>query len=319
MTRRTRVAALAALGVLLTSLGLGSSTVWAQDESNARPTIIMKEGLAPTRTSPENQSQVTLFGEGENAWLGKLRIKPGASLEARRETSETFLFVLRGEGTLTVDGQSQTLRAAMGARVPAGSQMSFENSDRLLVALQFFAGPEAANRYSAWRVGELALTEGNARKRPRKARRKKPRSQKSVVHRKSQVRTSPDAAVEIAEIASGDSAWMGLLRVGAGATLPTHRDPTEEYLYVLRGKATLVVDGTKYPLEPHTGVYIPSKAEVSLNNEDKLFSAVQWFAGPESANKYEDWDLGSPTLQPEKTGSSSDDQSLEDTPSLQIN
>jgi quercetin dioxygenase-like cupin family protein len=312
-SRRTRTAIATIAGLLLASIAVGGSVARAQDESNARPTVVMREGLAPTRTSPESTSQVTLFAEGENAWMGKLRLKPGATIAPETKPSETYLFVLRGEGSLTVGEQSKSLRPASGVYVPAERKVSYENGNRLMVALQFFTGPEAANEYSAWRVGELALTEGG-KKQPRKTRRS---NRKSTVHRRTQVKKAPNMAVEVAEIASGNRGWMGLLRVGAGATVSEYRNPTEEYLYVLRGEGTLIVDGTKYRLDAHTGIYIPPKATVSFENGSELFSAVQFFSGPESAQRYDEWTPGSPSLQP-SAPKTSNQSSSGDMPSLKI-
>ena len=75
-----------------------------------------------------------------------------------------------------------------------------------------------------------------------------------------------------------------------GASVPLHRDTTEEYLYVLIGSGTITVDGDSFSIQTGSTVYMPKNAEVSFQNSNNTFSRfIQVFAGPEPGSKYKSW------------------------------
>ena len=76
-----------------------------------------------------------------------------------------------------------------------------------------------------------------------------------------------------------------------GASVPEHRDASEEYVYVLQGSGTITIDGKAQHIGPGTTVYMPANAKVSYQNGAKEMVALQVFAGTESAKKYEAWKL----------------------------
>jgi len=85
-------------------------------------------------------------------------------------------------------------------------------------------------------------------------------------------------------------AFVAILDIDAGAGVPTHRDPTEEFVYVLQGGGTITIDGKPFEIGPETGVFMPANAEVSFAaREDGPTRVLQVFAprGPEV--KYEAW------------------------------
>ena len=90
-------------------------------------------------------------------------------------------------------------------------------------------------------------------------------------------------------MAQGRNAFVGELWLAAGAAVPVHRDATEEYLVVLEGHGTLMLDGVEHPVGPGTSIYMPANAEVSYVNGPEPFRALQVFAGPSPAAKYDAW------------------------------
>lgn len=104
--------------------------------------------------------------------------------------------------------------------------------------------------------------------------------------------TAPNGKATIAHLALGNNAYLGRLRMDAGAAVPVHRDATEEYIHVLEGVGTMTVDGQSYEIEPGTTIYMPANAEVSYQNGDQEMVALQVFAGPEPASKYDAWTPG---------------------------
>ena len=112
----------------------------------------------------------------------------------------------------------------------------------------------------------------------------------TVIHDSEAVQAAPPSQkATITHLAEGVNAYLGRLWLAAGAQVPLHRDPTEEYLYILEGSGELTMDGQTYQLQPGHAVYMPAGAEVTFKNGDQPLMAVQIFAGSESAKKYEKW------------------------------
>ncbi|MCB9759360.1 MAG: cupin domain-containing protein [Alphaproteobacteria bacterium] len=102
-------------------------------------------------------------------------------------------------------------------------------------------------------------------------------------------RVAPNGKGHIRKLALGENAFLGELRMDPGGQVPQHRDPTEEYIHVLQGHGTLTIDGVQHTLSPGATVYMPANAEVSYANGDAEMVALQVFAGPEPAKKYDTW------------------------------
>ncbi|KIG13132.1 hypothetical protein DB30_00510 [Enhygromyxa salina] len=100
---------------------------------------------------------------------------------------------------------------------------------------------------------------------------------------------APNGTATITHLALGQNAYLGRLRMDAGAAVPVHRDPTEEYIHVLEGSGTMTIDGETHELGPGTTIYMPANAEVSFQNGDAEMIGLQVFAGPEPAAKYQAW------------------------------
>lgn len=96
---------------------------------------------------------------------------------------------------------------------------------------------------------------------------------------------------QIVHLARGQEAYLGRLTLQGGVNVPLHRDPTEEYLVIERGRGELSIDGVRHSVEPGSVVYMPAGAEVSFTNSAEPLIALQIFAGPESADKYLKWPL----------------------------
>ena len=64
---------------------------------------------------------------------------------------------------------------------------------------------------------------------------------------------------------------------------------TEEYLLIESGSGMLTIDGVKHHVKAGDLIYMPARAEVSFKNGPQPLIALQIFAGPESARKYDKW------------------------------
>lgn len=101
--------------------------------------------------------------------------------------------------------------------------------------------------------------------------------------------TAPSKKARMTRLAQGDHAFMALLELDPSARVPKHRDATEEYLYVLAGSGKLTIDGVTSSIAAGTSVMMPANAEVHFENGPSSLIAVQVFAGPGPAKKYDSW------------------------------
>lgn len=95
------------------------------------------------------------------------------------------------------------------------------------------------------------------------------------------------AVIEIFK--EGRQAFVGRLKLAAHARVPLHRDPTEEYLIIESGSGEITIEGIKTRIGAGDVVYMPAGAEVSFQNGASQLIALQIFAGPASARKYDQW------------------------------
>jgi hypothetical protein len=51
----------------------------------------------------------------------------------------------------------------------------------------------------------------------------------------------------------------------------------------------MTIDGTEHTIAPGTMVYMPANAEVTFKGGEKALKAIQVFAGPAPAKKYDSW------------------------------
>ena len=112
----------------------------------------------------------------------------------------------------------------------------------------------------------------------------------SVRHIEStEVREVPSGKASIRFLAQGQEAFVGLLRMDGGGKVPEHRDASEEYIHVLKGSGTMFIDDKPHIIKPGTSIFMPKHAKVRFENGPDELMAIQVFAGPESAAKYQSW------------------------------
>lgn len=104
-----------------------------------------------------------------------------------------------------------------------------------------------------------------------------------------QKQVAPSGKAHITHLAEGRNAYVGKLVVEAGAAIPEHADDSEEYIHVLEGTGTITIDGEAKKVGPGDTVFMAAKAKVSYQNGPARMVAIQVFAGPESAVKYQSW------------------------------
>ena len=104
-----------------------------------------------------------------------------------------------------------------------------------------------------------------------------------------ELRAAGNGQATLRTLAQGNKAFVARLELAPGALVPEHRDESEEYIVVLSGGGTLTFEGKPYVIEAGSAVFMPAGAQVSFVNGAEPLVALQVFAGPASAAKYETW------------------------------
>ncbi|MEM6995930.1 MAG: cupin domain-containing protein [Myxococcota bacterium] len=112
--------------------------------------VVVKGDIAELRTSPKGGATVTILARGHNAFLARLQMPAAGAVPQHRDTTEEYIHVVSGGGTITIDGTDHTLVPGDTVYMPANAEVSYQNGDEPLVAIQVFAGPEPAAKYGAW-------------------------------------------------------------------------------------------------------------------------------------------------------------------------
>ena len=106
---------------------------------------------------------------------------------------------------------------------------------------------------------------------------------------KADKRVAPSGKAVAHRFVTGERAYVGRLELAGGGAVPEHRDPTEEFIYVLEGTGTITIDGASHDVGPDTAIYMPAGAQVSYQNGPEAMVAIQIFAEPGPEAKYDGW------------------------------
>ena len=104
-----------------------------------------------------------------------------------------------------------------------------------------------------------------------------------------EIREAPSKKARVTILAEGKNAFLAKLWMAPNASVPSHRDASEEYIVILEGQGTIWIDGAQSSVSPGSVIFMAANAEVRFANGDKPLVALQVFAGPESAKKYDSW------------------------------
>ena len=124
--------------------------VFSQDARNVPKASIISLDKAITRSVPSGKASIKVLAEGQKAFVGQLSLAAGAKVPLHRDPTEEYLYIVSGEGLISIDGQTTKLVSGMTVYMPANALVTFQNGDKPLVALQIFAGPASAKKYEKW-------------------------------------------------------------------------------------------------------------------------------------------------------------------------
>lgn len=144
------------LGFGLGACATAATQSIASEEPTPEPTTAATEGAvipaadAVTKTAPSGKATITILAQGDNAFVGRLAMEAGGAVPEHRDTTEEYIHVLAGTGTITIEGKEHPVAPGTTIYMPANALVSYSNGPAKLVALQVFAGPEPAAKYDAW-------------------------------------------------------------------------------------------------------------------------------------------------------------------------
>ena len=150
------------VGLLCSTLAVGAGCGSAEQVSEAEaaspaeghatqraPEVLATERLH-TRVAPHGKARVTPLVEGSEAFVAWLDLEAGAAVPPHRDETEESIVVIRGGGTLVMDGTTYELAAGDSVLMPAGVEVAYTNGPQPTRVLQVFAGPAPAAKYDSW-------------------------------------------------------------------------------------------------------------------------------------------------------------------------
>ena len=102
------------------------------------------------KQTKSGKGQLEIFAKGKNAFFAKLSLAPGAKVPLHKDATEEYLYILSGKGRISINGKWSEINAGSSVYMPAGAEVTFENGDLELIAIQVFAGPGPSKKYDKW-------------------------------------------------------------------------------------------------------------------------------------------------------------------------
>ena len=102
----------------------------------------------------------------KNAFLGHLTIPAHGKVPLHRDSTEEYLFILKGAGKIWIDGKMHNIKVKDTIFMPSGVEVRFENGSEPLEALQVFARPGPEKKYKAggWKAAPSVKNKKKAAK-----------------------------------------------------------------------------------------------------------------------------------------------------------
>ncbi len=140
------------------AVGVASKPVPVQQPPSTRASAVIPVAQVETRHKGD-QATVQLLARGDNAFVGKLTMAPGAEVPEHTDPTEEYIHILAGGGVFTIDGQTYDVGPGTTIYMAPGARVQFKNGPEQLVALQVFAGPGPADKYNQWTAAAAATPE----------------------------------------------------------------------------------------------------------------------------------------------------------------
>lgn len=136
-----------AIGALIFST---ASPVGAKTKTGTiKPEVRTSADLC-TKIAGSGKARMTELARGENVFMARLEMDPGAKVPEHRDATEEYIHILQGKGTIYIDGKAHQVTPGTTVFMPANAKVSFENGRESLVGIQVFSGPGPASKYDGW-------------------------------------------------------------------------------------------------------------------------------------------------------------------------
>ena len=107
--------------------------------------------LKDLQTIKRGNAKAATLVQGNNAYIGIIELDAGAKVPLHRDATEEYLYVLNGNGTITINGESFVIATGTTVYMPSHAEVSFTNGEATKTRfIQIFAGPEPASKYEDW-------------------------------------------------------------------------------------------------------------------------------------------------------------------------
>jgi len=136
--------------LLVAASALSTAAIAAPSGTPKSTPTIVRMADAPVRVAGHGKARIALLARGEQAFIGRLELDPGAKVPAHRDPTEEFIHMVSGSGVVTIDGLAREVGPGDTIYMPAGAEVSYVNGPERLVAIQVFADPQPADRYQGW-------------------------------------------------------------------------------------------------------------------------------------------------------------------------
>jgi quercetin dioxygenase-like cupin family protein len=183
-----------------------------------------------------------LFGSGQGCDEFEQRLfeLDGPSETHTNEDADEVLYVLSGNGTLSVGGDALALEPGGAAWIAHGTSWRVSDADGLRLLSVLITNPLPANGVTHAVVGAEDADEGDA-----------------TAGRHFRLLATPERGCASA------TQFVGFIPVGRA---PDHFHRYDEVVYVLQGDGALHIDGETAPLRPGAAVHLPAGLVHCLEN-----------------------------------------------------
>lgn len=132
----------------------GQEEIEAAPPGARLPAEVRRLSEAEQRVAPPGTARVWILARGNEAFVARLEMEPGAAVPEHQDADEEYIHVLEGHGTIWIDGERRAVEPGATIFMPAGATVRYQNGDARMVALQVFAGPGSAAKYDRWPLAE---------------------------------------------------------------------------------------------------------------------------------------------------------------------
>lgn len=140
------------LSILVCAVFLTNCSLLQRSNTQRKGNVIPKK-VAVTYTHSKGAAVTPFFSNKNtnNAFMAYLTLPKAGKIPEHRDSSEEYLYFLKGYGTLWIDKKPYAIKPHTAVYMPANSLVKFAGSSRSKIEIiQFFAPQGPEKKYDAW-------------------------------------------------------------------------------------------------------------------------------------------------------------------------